>query len=113
MEKSGYNYDFLMSVINDAKKKESMEYYSKYYQCAKFIQIYHTSNYKYKKNDICEKTCCKTYPKICGGKCCSSIYWKCQCNIIPDKYKKVDNCYDDCCAIYLIKPRRKFTITWL
>jgi hypothetical protein len=108
----GDDYDFLTSVVCDAKQKESMDYYSKYYQCAKFIRYYHMLNYKFKKTAITYKTCCKAYPEDCGGKCCGRSI-ECQCDIIPDTYNKIDNCYNDCCAIYRYKSRREFTISWL
>lgn len=115
--KSGSEQDwdwyFLQSVINDAKAKETRESYTKYYQCAKFIRDYYIGEeFKYTKEPIAIYTCCRAYPDICGGSCCSGSA-DCQCDMISDKWKKTDNCWDDCCAIYKSYHPRKFTIKWV
>jgi hypothetical protein len=37
MDKNNFEYDFLIDCIEDAKTKQTIQYNSKYYSCAKFI----------------------------------------------------------------------------
>lgn len=118
----GKYYDFIKRIINDAiDKKRVITKGGKYYSCAKFIMKYNLIGYKYKKTKLINLTCCKSYPRICGGKCCSynmldhNTYFndnECNCDIIPKKYKRIGNCYDDCCVIFKLTHRRKFILEW-
>lgn len=120
-QKSGKYYDFLKMVLNDVqtKKKVKVQRGSIYQSCANFIVKYGIHSYKYTKSQLIEYTCCHSYPKICGGKCCVHLrqyddegYRICATDFIPKRCKRYGNCYDDCCSLYKIKSYKYFILKW-
>lgn len=59
------------------------------------------------------KSCCRAYPRECGGVCCEDSGRECQCgeyNFIDLNSPAIifhDNCYDDCCVIFHIFDEKK------
>ena len=116
----GSSFDYLLKVLEDAKNKITVRLQGKRYRsCATFIKDFYTG-ITFEIKDISLTTCCRAYPKICGGICCKKKNF-CRCNKISggiccfsggvhSRYEHINNCNNDCCKIIKIYYSE---LTWL